>query len=150
MSTSLEREPDAAATAVPPAPAGPAAERGIGRAAARRILPTAVYIGVLLLVGYVVFTGVERLLQVNSVNARIAQTEAEIHELELEAAKLEALAAWFASDAYVERIAREDLGMVYPGEQAFTVHSASEAAPAVRRSPWWKSFLPEEALAADP
>lgn len=147
MSTSLERESEAAATAVP---AGPAAGRGIGRSAARRILPTAAYIGVLLLVGYVVFTGVERLLQVNSVNARIVQTEAEIHELEVEAAKLEALAAWFASDAYVERIAREDLGMVHPGEQAFTIHSASEAAPAVRRSPWWKSFLPEEAATDDP
>ena len=116
---------------------------------ARRVLPVVVFIGVLALVGYVVFSGVQRLLESNSVSARIAETQAEIDEYEQQAVQLQALIVWVGSDAYVERIAREDLGMVRPGEQAFSVHAPVRPGLEIRRSPWWTNLLPDESEEAE-
>ncbi len=103
------------------------------------------FIGALSLVGFVVFSGVEGLMQANSLDDRIAQTQAEIVELRRDADQLAALIAWLDSDAYIERIAREDLGMVRPGEEAFAVHAPSRGQLAIDRSPWWANLLPDAA-----
>ena len=151
-------EPEPAAPAQPPPESPvepiidlPAAEPAESAAPslARRVLPAVVFVGVLALVGYVVFSGVQRLLESNSVSARIAETQAEIDEFQLQAAQLQALIAWVGSDAYVERIAREDLGMVRPGEQAFSVHAPVRPGLEIRRSPWWTNLLPDEAEEAE-
>ena len=81
------------------------------------------FISSLLLVGFVVYSGVEGLLQANSLDDRIIETRAEIEQLRRDTEQLAALVAWLDSDAYIERIAREDLGMVRPGEEAFAVHA---------------------------
>lgn len=101
------------------------------------------FIGSLLLVGFVVYSGVEGLLQVNSLDEHIVETRAEIAELRRDADQLGALIAWLDSDAYIERIAREDLGMVRPGEEAFAVHAPGRGQLEVSRSPWWANLLPE-------
>lgn len=101
------------------------------------------FIGSLLLVGFVVYSGVEGLLQVNSLDEHIVETRAEIAELRHDADQLAALIAWLDSDAYIERIAREDLGMVRPGEEAFAVHAPGRGQLKVNRSPWWANLLPE-------
>lgn len=101
------------------------------------------FIGSLLLVGFVVYSGVEGLLQVNSLDEHIVETRAEIAELRHDADQLAALIAWLDSDAYIERIAREDLGMVRPGEEAFAVHAPGRGQLEVNRSPWWANLLPE-------
>ena len=151
-------EPEPAEPAQPPpeTPAEPVVELPAAEPAqaaapslARRALPAVVFVGVLVLVGYVVFSGVQRLLESNSVSARIAETQAEIDEFQLQAAQLQALIAWVGSDAYVERIAREDLGMVRPGEQAFSVHAPVRPGLEIRRSPWWTNLLPEESEEAE-
>lgn len=103
------------------------------------------FVGSLLLVGFVVFSGVEGLVQANSLDDRIARTRAEIVELRRDADQLAALIAWLDSDAYIERIAREDLGMVRPGEEAFAVHAPGRGQLEVNRSPWWVNLLPEGA-----
>ena len=103
------------------------------------------FIGALSLVGFVVFSGVEGLMQANSLDDRIAQTQAEIVELRRDADQLAALIAWLDSDAYIERIAREDLGMVRPGEEAFAVHAPSRGQLEIDRSPWWANLLPDAA-----
>ncbi len=103
------------------------------------------FIGSLLLVGFVVFSGVEGLVQANSLDDRISRTRAEIVELRHDADQLAALIAWLDSDAYIERIAREDLGMVRPGEEAFAVHAPGRGQLEVNRSPWWANLLPEGA-----
>ena len=135
-----------AAPAPPEADSRPAIEGPERRAERprRRVASALIFAGVLALVGYVVFSGVQRLLDSNSVGTRIERTEAEIDELEREAGQLRALIAWVGSDAYIERIAREDLGMVRPGEQAFAVHSPERPGVEIRRSPWWINLLPEE------
>lgn len=103
------------------------------------------FISSLLLVGFVVFSGVEGLLQANSLDSRIIETRAEIAELQRDSDQLAALVAWLDSDAYIERIAREDLGMVRPGEEAFGVHAPRRGQLEITRSPWWANLLPEGA-----
>ena len=102
------------------------------------------FIGSLMLVGFVVFSGVEGLLQANSLDDRIIETRAEITQLRQDAAQLAALVAWLDSDAYIERIAREDLGMVRPGEESFAVHAPQRGQLAIERSPWWANMLPPD------
>ena len=101
------------------------------------------FVGSMLLVGFVVFSGVEGLLQANSLDDRIVETQAQITQLRSDADHLAALVAWLDSDAYIERIAREDLGMVRPGEESFAVHAPGRSQLAITRSPWWANLLPD-------
>ena len=124
----------------------PAADSADARPAALPwIIRRAAFIGALLLVGFIVFSGVEGLVQANSLDDRIASTRSEIEELRRDADQLAALVAWLDSDAYIERIAREDLGMVRPGEESFGVHAPQRGQLEVTRSPWWANLLPEGA-----
>ncbi|MYD74920.1 MAG: septum formation initiator family protein [Chloroflexi bacterium] len=123
-----------------PVPSGQADQAAVLPWLLRRIA----FVGSLLLVGFVVFSGVEGLLQANSLDDRIVETEAEIEQLRRDTEQLAALVAWLDSDAYIERIAREDLGMVRPGEESFGVHAPGRGTLEINRSPWWANLLPEE------
>lgn len=125
-----------------PAPALPAPPR---RRPLRRLFSTVAFLGALVLVGYVVFSGVQNLVNENPFHDRIAATEAEIQQLQIQAKQLAALIAYLDSDAYIERTAREDLGMVRPGEEAFAVHAPARSGLEISRSPWWANLLPESA-----
>ena len=103
------------------------------------------FISSLLIVGFIVFSGVEGLLQATSLDHRIVETRAEIEQLRTDSKQLAALVAWLGSDAYIERIAREDLGMVRPGEEAFAVHAPRRGDLEIHRSPWWGNLLPAAA-----
>ncbi len=127
-----------------PAPATAAVEPKLLPWLARRVL----FIGSLLLVGFVVYSGVEGLLQANSLDERISQTRTEITQLRQDADQLAALIAWLDSDAYIERIAREDLGMVRPGEESFAVHAPNRGQLDITRTPWWANLLPPESEGA--
>jgi len=105
----------------------------------------AAFVASLLLVGFVVYSGVAGLVQANSLDDRIIKTRGEILQLRQDADQLAALIAWLDSDAYIERIAREDLGMVRPGEEAFAVHAPGRGQLEVSRSPWWANLLPPAA-----
>lgn len=129
---------------------GPALERQAPQARPKRtalrwLLRRIAFVSSLLLVGFVVYSGVEGLLQANSLDDRIVETRAEIEELRHDTEQLAALVAWLDSDAYIERIAREDLGMVRPGEESFAVHAPRRGTLEISRSPWWANLLPEEA-----
>ena len=103
------------------------------------------FVASLLLVGFVVFSGVEGLLQANSLDDRIIETRAEIEQLRRDTEQLAALVAWLESDAFIERIAREDLGMVRPGEESFAVHAPQRGDLEITRTPWWANLLPSGA-----
>ncbi len=135
-------------TELPPDP-GRSAPDGAGGAfgALSWLLRRFAFIGSLLLVGFVVFSGVEGLLQANSLDDRIIETRAEIEQLRRDADQLAALVSWLDSDGYIERIAREDLGMVRPGEEAFAVYTPGRSPLEVNRSPWWANLLPANARA---
>lgn len=137
IGSSVETDPD---LAIPSATEQPKSHRSLLSWLWRRIA----FVGSLMLVGFVVFSGVEGLLQANGLDDRITQTRAEITQLRQDAAQLAALVAWLDSDAYVERIAREDLGFVRPGEESFAVHAPQRSQLAIERSPWWANLLPDD------
>ena len=58
--------------------------------------------------------------------AALAETSAELHELEAERAALEQRVAELDSDDQIEEIARSQYGLVRPGEEAYAVHPAPE------------------------
>lgn len=118
-----------------------------GRGLLRRLAPMLAFAATVALVGWVVYSGVEGLLQSNSLEARIAETQEEIAALQCEADQLAAMVAWLESDEYVERTAREDLGLVRPAEEAFAVHAPPREGLSIVRSPWWANLLHESACA---
>ncbi len=119
---------------------GSSSQEGIPRWLLRRL----VFGSALAIVGFVVFTGVEGLLQANSLDDRIIETRIEIEQLRHDSAQLAALVTWLESDAYIERIAREDLGMVRPGEEAVAVRTPERSQLEINRTPWWLNLLPEQ------
>lgn len=123
----------------PEPPPAPASER----AALRRLIPMLAFMATVALVGWVIYSGVEGLLRSNALEARIAETQQEISQLQCEADQLAAMVAWLESDEYVERTAREDLGLVRPAEEAFAVHAPPREGLSIVRSPWWANLLHE-------
>ena len=134
-----------------PAPERQAAQAPLNQTAALPwLLRRIAFISSLLLVGFVVYSGVEGLLQANSLDDRIIETRTEIEQLRHDTEQLAALVAWLDSDAYIERIAREDLGMVRPGEEAFAVHAPRRGDLEIHRTPWWANLLPPGSEAPSP
>ena len=68
--------------------------------------------------------------------------EGELMELRHQLAELEGLRSYLASDEYIEAVARQQFGLVRPGEIAVTVEgpqgSAAEQAPGQR---WWEALF---------
>ncbi len=146
---SIDREVEIVTEPSVPAPTGTSSTDPSERPVA--VLPWLLrriaFITSLLIVGFIVFSGVEGLVQANSLDERILETQAEIVELRQNSEQLAALVAWLGSDAYIERIAREDLGMVRPGEEAFAVHAPRRGDLEIHQSPWWANLLPDQATA---
>lgn len=147
---SFEPPPDAPSDPLAPTipldpepPTAPASERSV----LRRLAPMLAFLATVALVGWVVYSGIEGLLQSNSLEARIAETQAEIAQLQCEADQLDAIRDWLKSDEYVERTAREDLGLVRPAEEAFAVHAPPREGLSIVRSPWWANLLHESVCA---
>lgn len=108
----------------------------------RRVTPLLLFFGALALVGYFVFTAMDGVLNTNTLDARVAVLREEIDELEWQADQLEALVAFLDSDEYIERVAREELGLVRVGEEAFAVQAPLRPGIDVFQSPWWANLLP--------
>ena len=113
------------------------------RSLLRRAVPMLAFAATVALVGWVIYSGVEGLLRSNTLEARIAETQQEIADLQCQADELAAMVAWLESDEYVERTAREDLGLVRPAEEAFAVHAPPREGLSIVRSPWWANLLHE-------
>ena len=108
-----------------------------------RILRVLVFTAVLSAVGYLVFDAVDNWVDADGLDARVAQTGQEIAELRTQADQLAALAAYLDSDEFVERVAREDLGFVRAGEEAFAVEAPLRPGLRILRAPWWANLLPD-------
>ncbi len=76
----------------------------------------------------------------------IAAARARNAVLEQESRALQARAATLSTDAEVERLARQEYGLVMPGEEAFGILPApgagpakEAAAPPPKSRPWWRA-----------
>lgn len=72
----------------------------------------------------------------------------EVQELRQQRAELEGLAAYLESDEYVEAFARQQFGLVKPGETLVVVDAPESSGPA--RQPgerWWEALFDTEAAA---
>ena len=94
------------------------------------------------LVGYFVFTASDRLVNADRLETLVAASHDQVAELEWQADQLSALVAYLDSDEYIERTAREELGMVRPGEEAFAVRAPLRPGLRILHSPWWANLLP--------
>ena len=111
----------------------------------RRLLPLLLFFATLSFVGYFVFSAVDRVVDRSVLDTRVADLQGEIDDLEWQAEQLSALVAYLDSDEYIERIAREELGFVRPGEEAFAIEAPLRPGLRILRSPWWANLLPEDA-----
>ncbi len=109
----------------------------------RRVWPLLFFFFVTGVVGYFAFATVNGVVNTNTVEARVVAMRQEIAALEWEAEQLGALAAYLDSDEFIERVAREELGLVRPGEEAFAISAPPRPGLAITRSPWWANLLPE-------
>ncbi len=75
---------------------------------------------------------------------RIAGLQTELDDLRWEADQLSALVGYLDSDEYIERIAREELGLVRVGEEAFAIEAPIRSGLPITRSPWWANLLPPD------
>jgi cell division protein FtsB len=97
-----------------------------------------------LLMGAAFLTQVVPYRQIIETQREVATARAELKALESENAELGADVAALQSDAEIERLAREKLGYVRPGEKAYVVldppgtrdHEPAEPAPAPLEKTW--------------
>lgn len=108
----------------------------------RGLMPLVLFFAALALVGYFVFTAMDGLVNTNALDARVASLSEEIDDLEWQAEQLEALVSFLDSDEYIERVAREELGLVRVGEEAFAIQAPLRPGIDIARSPWWANLLP--------
>ena len=108
----------------------------------RSIMPLILFFVALSVVGFVVFNAVDGFIKSNVVDARMSQLQTEVDDLEWQAEQLSALVAFLDSDEYIERTAREELGLVRPGEEAIAIQAPTQPGLRILRSPWWANLLP--------
>lgn len=116
----------------------------------RSLFPLLFFFAVLALVGYFVYGAVDGLVSSSALEDRVAEVRREIDELQWQSEQLGVIAGYLDSDEYVERAAREDLGLVRPGEEAFAVEAPLRPGLPLVRSPWWANLLPSPEAADRP
>jgi cell division protein FtsB len=103
-----------------------------------------------LLIGAAFLTQVVPYRQMIDTHRRVDAARAELAQLESENAKLQDDVKALKTDTEIEKLAREKLGYVYPGEKAFVVLDPPEAdtqvdeaepAPAVPEKTWVDRLL---------
>ena len=109
----------------------------------RRLTPLLIFFVALAAVGYFVFTAVDGVINNNSIDLQTAVLQKEIADLQWDADQLSALVGYLDSNEYVERTAREELGLVRVGEEAFAIDAPLRSGLPITRSPWWTNLLPE-------
>ncbi len=111
--------------------------------ARRRLGPLLLFFVALGLVGYFVFDAANGFVNADVVDVRVAGLQTDIDDLEWQADQLSALVAFLDSNEYIERTAREELGLVRPGEEAIAIEAPAQPGLRIVRSPWWANLLPE-------
>lgn len=123
--------------------------RWVREAALRRLpLSTTQIVGALvaLLIVYLLFTAVGDVLRSQRLNRSEDNVREEIVELQRQHKELEELRDYVRTDEYIERVARQVLGLVKPGETLVVVSSSATPQPTpedesrFQDRPWWEAI----------
>ena len=96
------------------------------------------------MVVYFLASGATNLVRSLQLTQEESNLEAEIDDLEARYERLVALEAYLESDEYIEAIAREQLGLVKPGETAFIAISTQPSPVPEEGSAtdlWWEILI---------
>lgn len=98
-----------------------------------------------LIVVYFLTVGVVQTVRSHQLGQQEDRARAEIAQLQARYTRLEALEDYLTSDEYIEAVAREELGLVKPGEIGFVAISTVPApTPAPGEAPpelWWDVLI---------
>ena len=98
------------------------------------------------IVGYFLVTGATTALQSRQLSEREDRLQAETSDLQQRYQRLEALRQYLNSDEYIETVAREELGLVRPGETSIVV-IPTVASPTPKPGEgadsdlWWEALI---------
>jgi cell division protein FtsB len=93
----------------------------------------------LLLVGLFLYATVQTAAQSYRLHREQRQLDQEVTTLRRQRAELQGLLTYLNSDEYIEAFARQQFGLVRPGEIAVDVQAPSQAAPVVKPGErWWE------------
>jgi cell division protein FtsL len=104
------------------------------------------------LFGYLSLSIVGRAVQIYRLNVEIGQLKSEIQGIEERYQEMQVRREYVGSEAYVEKVAREQLGLIKLGDRAVIVVATGDAystqarpdEPAIERVPawrrWWRSL----------
>ena len=95
---------------------------------------------------YFLVTGAMQAVQSYQLGQEAEQLEEELRQVEERYRRLEALRNYLNSDEYIEAVAREQLGLVRPGEMSIVVISTSSPpTPGEEEEPtpelWWEALI---------
>ena len=94
---------------------------------------------------YFVVTAGVNFIQSRQLGHQEAQLQAEIESIQERYERLEALRDYLNSDEYIEAVAREQLGLVRPGETGFiaisSVPTPTPAPDGQRPALWWEMLI---------
>ena len=105
----------------------------------------------LLLLGLFLYAAVQTAAQSYRLREHERQVFTEVQDLRRQRAELQGLLSYLKSDEYVEAFARQQFGLVKPGE--ILVQIDAPPAPPVQRRPgehWWEALFGVGARAATP
>lgn len=93
---------------------------------------------------YFLASGGVNIVRSHQLSQQENRMQSEINDLEVRYDRLVALEQYLNSDEYIEAVAREQLGLVKPGETAFIAISTQPAAtpvPGETSDLWWETLI---------
>jgi len=112
----------------------------------RLSLPRVVIVLAAVVVGYLLFSAAGDLLLAQRLNRDEERLQDELVDLERQHRELTAIREYLQTDEYIERVARETLGWVRPGETLVIVSSSVTPTPTPEKDapdqarPWWEAI----------
>ncbi len=101
-----------------------------------------IFFGCMLLAGYFVYTAVSGYTHSQRIDKGRAEAASDVAQLQQKEAYLEAIHKYVASDAYVEQVARRQLGYIRDGEIPFVVTSPPLDQNQQSSGEWWERLFP--------
>jgi cell division protein FtsB len=101
-----------------------------------------IFFGCMLIAGYFVYTAVSGYTHSERINTGREEAAARVQQLQQKESYLEAIHKYVASDAYVEQVARRQLGYIREGEIPFVVTSPPLNDAQQPSGEWWERLFP--------